>query len=96
MKQTLLLAVLFSSLCTRASAQLTATKEQPTTIYTVQLGTFDPSVKQADFEAIRAYAYVYQRDGVVFAGSFADETAAEPVLEKIKAKTQKLIIVSTC
>jgi hypothetical protein len=86
MKRTLLLALLFGSFFHVATAQLTATKEQPTNIYTVQLGTFDPSVKQADFEAIRAYAYVYQRDGVVFAGSFADETAAEPVLEKIKAK----------
>jgi hypothetical protein len=86
MKQTLLLAVLFNSLFTVATAQLTATKEQPSNIYTVQLGTFDPSVKQADFEAIRSYAYVHQREGVVFAGNFADEATAEPVLEKIKAK----------
>jgi hypothetical protein len=86
MKRALLLALLFASFSQVATAQLTATKEQPTNTYTVQLGTFDPSVKQADFEAIRAYAYVYQRDGVVFAGSFADEAAAEPVLEKIKAK----------
>jgi hypothetical protein len=86
MKRTLLLALLFGSFFHVATAQLTSTKEQPTNIYTVQLGAFDPSVKQADFEAIRAYAYVYQRDGVVFAGSFADEAAAEPVLEKIKAK----------
>ena len=95
MKQTLLLAVLFSSLCTRASAQLTATKEQPTTIYTVQLGTFDPSVKQADFEAIRAYAYVHQREGVVFAGNFADEASAELVLEKIKAKGFTDVFITT-
>jgi hypothetical protein len=86
MKQTLLLAILFNSLFTVATAQLTATKEQPSNIYTVQLGTFDPSVKQADFEAIRSYAYVHQREGVVFAGNFADEATAEPVLEKIKAK----------
>jgi hypothetical protein len=86
MKQTLLLAILFNSLFTVATAQLTAAKEQPSNIYTIQLGTFDPSVKQADFEAIRAYAYVHQREGVVFAGSFADEATAEPVLEKIKAK----------
>jgi hypothetical protein len=86
MKQTMLLAFLFGSLFQSATAQLTATKEQPTNVYTVQLGTFDPSVKQADFEAIRALAYVYQRDGVVFAGNFSDESAAEPVLEKIKAK----------
>jgi hypothetical protein len=86
MKQTLLFVGLFSSFLTTTTAQLTATKEQPTNLYTVQLGTFDPSVKQADFEAIRAYAYVYQRDGVVFAGSFSDEAAAELILEKIKAK----------
>jgi hypothetical protein len=86
MKQTLLLAILFNSLFTVATAQLTATKEQPSNIYTVQLGTFEPSVKQADFEAIRSYAYVHQREGVVFAGNFADEASAEPVLEKIKAK----------
>ncbi len=86
MKRILLFALAFGSFLQATTAQLTAVKEQPTNVYTVQLGTFDPSVKQADFEAIRAYAYVYQRDGVVFAGSFADETAAEPVLEKIKAK----------
>jgi nitrogen regulatory protein PII len=86
MKQTLLFVGLFCSFLTSATAQLTAAKEQPTNLYTIQLGTFDPSVKQADFEAIRAFAYVYQREGVVFAGSYADETAAEPVLEKIKAK----------
>jgi hypothetical protein len=86
MKQTLLLAVLVSSFFTAATAQLTAAKEQPTNVYTVQLGTFDPSVKQADFEAIRAYAYVHQREGVVFAGNFADEASAELVLDKIKAK----------
>ena len=86
MKRILLFALTFGSFLHTTTAQLTAVKEQPTNVYTVQLGTFDPSVKQADFEAIRAYAYVYQRDGVVFAGSFGDETAAEPVLEKIKAK----------
>jgi hypothetical protein len=86
MKRILLFALTFCSFLQATMAQLTAVREQPTNVYTVQLGTFDPSVKQADFEAIRAYAYVYQRDGVVFAGSFADETTAEPVLEKIKAK----------
>lgn len=86
MKQIMLSVCLLINFFQTITAQLTATKEQPTNIYTVQLGTFDPSVKQADFEAIRAYAYVYQRDGVVFAGNFSDETAAEPVLEKIKAK----------
>jgi hypothetical protein len=86
MKRFMLFALLFSSFFQTATAQLTATKDAPTNAYTVQLGTFDPSVKQADFEAIRALAYVYQRDGVVFAGNFSDEAAAEPVLEKIKAK----------
>ncbi len=86
MKQIMLSVCLIGSFFYTATAQLTATKEQPTNVYTVQLGTFDPSVKQADFEAIRALAYVYQRDGVVFAGNFSDETAAESVLEKIKVK----------
>jgi SPOR domain len=86
MKQIMLLVLFISSFFQTATAQLTATKEAPTNVYTVQLGTFDPSVKQSDFEVIRALAYVYQRDGVVFAGSFGDEAAAEAVLEKIKAK----------
>jgi hypothetical protein len=86
MKQIMLSVLLFCGFFTVANAQLTATKEPATNIYTVQLGTFDPAVKQADFEAIRAYAYVYQRDGIVFAGNFPDEAAAEPVLQKIKAK----------
>ena len=86
MKRILLFALAYGGFLQTTTAQLTAVREQPTNVYTIELGTFDPSVKQADFEAIRAYAYVYQRDGVVFAGSFADETAAEPVLEKIKAK----------
>ena len=55
-------------------------------MYTIQLGTFDAKVRQADFEAIRSYAYVYKRDGLVFAGTFGTEEAAEPVLTKIKAK----------
>jgi hypothetical protein len=86
MKRIVLFAILFGSFLHTATAQLTSVKEQPTNIYTIQLGAFDPSVKQADFEAIRAYAYVYLRDGLVFAGNFADENAAEPTLEKIKAK----------
>lgn len=55
-------------------------------LYTIQLGVFDANVKQADFEAIRSYAYVYKRDGVVFAGAFDSNKAAEPYLAKIKAK----------
>ena len=65
MKRIVLLATLCASFLQAATAQLTSVKEQPSNVYTIQLGTFDPSVKQADFEAIRAYAYVYQRDGVV-------------------------------
>lgn len=86
MKRIALLALVFGSFFKVATAQLTSVREQPTNLYTIQLGTFDPSVKQADFEAIRAYAYVYQREGVVFAGNFTDEAAAEPTLERIKAK----------
>lgn len=86
MKRIVLLAILCASFLQAATAQLTSVREQPSNVYTIQLGTFDPSVKQADFEAIRAYAYVYQREGVVFAGNFADEAAAEPTLDRIKAK----------
>ena len=86
MKQILLFAGILLSLATIATAQTTAAKDQPTATFTIQLGTFDPAVKQADFEAIRSYAYVYKRDGIVFAGGFADETSAEPILAKIKAR----------
>lgn len=67
-------------------AQTTSTKEQPISNFTIQLGVFEDNVKQADFEAIRSYAYVYKREGVVFVGGFASEEAAEPFLAKIKAK----------
>jgi SPOR domain len=69
-----------------ASAQKTAVTEQPTATYTVQLGAFDDNVKQADFEAIRSYAYIHKREGLVFIGGFASEEAAQPVLAKVKAK----------
>ncbi len=59
---------------------------QTSNFYTIQLGSFDPSVKQADFEAIRSYTYIYKRDGLVFAGAFDSQQAAEPFLAKIKAK----------
>ncbi len=65
--------------------QLSQSKES-SSLYTIQLGAFEASVKQADFEAIRSYAYVYKRDGLVFAGAFGSEDAAEPFLAKIKAK----------
>jgi hypothetical protein len=80
------LLLLFLSVIFSASAQKTAAPEQPTATYSVQLGAFDDNVKQADFEAIRSYAYVYKRDGLVFIGGFASEDAAEPTLAKIKAK----------
>ena len=59
---------------------------QTANFFTIQLGSFDPSVKQADFEAIRSYTYIYKRDGIVFAGAFDSQQAAEPFLAKIKAK----------
>jgi hypothetical protein len=85
MKKFMLVIALFSSLFT-INAQPLNKVDQPTAVYAVQLGVFDESVKQADFEAIRSYAYVYKRDGIVFVGGFASEEAAEPVLAKIKAK----------
>ncbi len=60
--------------------------QESSSLYTIQLGAFEASVKQADFEAIRSYAYVYKRDGLVFAGAFSSGEAAEPFLAKIKAK----------
>ncbi len=67
-------------------AQPTKAPEQPAAVYTIQLGAFDDNVKQADFEAIRSYAYVYKRDGLVFVGAFPTEETAEPILAKLKAK----------
>ena len=68
------------------TAQPTKASELPTAVYTIQLGAFDDNVKQADFEAIRSYAYVYKRDGLVFVGAFPTEESAEPILAKLKAK----------
>jgi SPOR domain len=67
-------------------AQPTNASVPPTAVYTIQLGAFDDNVKQADFEAIRSYAYVYKRDGLVFVGGFPTEESAEPILAKLKAK----------
>ncbi len=67
-------------------AQPTKASEQPTAVYTIQLGAFDDNVKQADFEAIRSYAYVYKRNGLVFVGAFPTEESAEPILAKLKVK----------
>ena len=85
MKKIALSLAFLGSLIT-ASAQKTAAQEQPTATYTIQLGAFDDNVKQADFEAIRSYAYIHKRDGLVFIGGFASEEAAEPLLSKVKAK----------
>ena len=60
------------------------TKEAPL-YYLIQLGAFD-SHKQSDFEAIRSYAYVYDKEGTVYIGGFNTPEAAEVVLEKVKAK----------
>lgn len=60
--------------------------QESNSLYTIQLGAFEANVKQADFEAIRSYAYVYKRDGLVFAGAFGSAQTAEPFLAKIKAK----------
>jgi hypothetical protein len=69
-----------------AIAQPSTVKEQPTATYAIQLGVFEDNIKQADFEAIRSYAYVYKRDGIVFVGGFLTEESAEPILAKLKAK----------
>ena len=69
-----------------ANAQKTSVQDPITAFYTIQLGAFEESIKQADFEAIRSYAYVYKRDGLVFVGNFTNEEAAEPILAKIKSK----------
>jgi hypothetical protein len=69
-----------------ATAQSLSSSKETTSFYTIQLGTYEASVKQADFEAIRSSAYIYKRDGVIFAGGFSSEELAGPYLEKIKAK----------
>lgn len=85
MKHLTLFFALLSSIIT-LSAQPSKAPEQATAVYTVQLGLFDENVKQEDFEAIRSYAYVYKRDGLVFVGAFPSEEGAEPLLAKLKAK----------
>jgi hypothetical protein len=69
-----------------AIAQPSTVKEQPTSTYAIQLGVFEDNVKQADFEAIRSYAYIYKREGIVFVGGFLTEESAEPILAKIKSR----------
>jgi hypothetical protein len=86
MKQITLALAFLGLFADQTQAQKTQTTEQPTAYYSVQLGSFDDNVKQADFEAIRSYSYVYKRDGIVSIGGFSSEEAAEPLLAKIKAK----------
>ena len=80
----LIAGMIFTMISFFANAQ--TIKSQPDNFYTIQLGTFDPSVKQADFEAIRSYAYIYRRNNVVFAGGFNSAEEAQGVLQQIKAK----------
>jgi peptidoglycan hydrolase-like protein with peptidoglycan-binding domain len=87
MKNLLLFACFLGNIL-GANAQTAITKpaDQPTAFYSIQLGAFEESVKQADFEAIRSYAFVYKRDGLVYVGGFPTPEAAQPILEKVKAK----------
>lgn len=94
MKQIAFLLALMSGFAT-LTAQKSTASEQPTAVYTVQLGAFDDNVIQSDFEAIRSYAYIYKRNGLVFIGAFPTEEAAEPVLSKVKAKGYDDAFVAT-
>jgi hypothetical protein len=82
----ILLSLLALGCFMTANAQMLSKSNETAAFFTIQLGTYESTVKQADFEAIRSYAYIYKRDGVVFAGTFGTEEAAEPILAKIKAK----------
>jgi SPOR domain len=86
MKQITLALAFAGLIASQTTAQKTQATDQLSAFYTVQLGNFDDNVKQADFEAIRSYAYVYKKDGIVFIGGFNSDEAAEPLLAKIKAK----------
>ena len=68
------------------SAQATAAKPQEEIFYSVQLGSFDESLKQYDFESVRSYAYVYKRNNIVFIGGFKTPEDAQAVLEKVKER----------
>ena len=81
-----ILLSIFTLGCSMLNAQMLSQPKESTALYTIQLGTYAPDIKQADFEVIRSYAYIYRRDGVIFAGNFSSEEAAEPILAKIKAK----------
>ena len=72
--------------CFNAFAQGVAQKDAPAVFYTIQLGSFDESVKQADFMAVKGYAYVYRRNNIVYMGQFPTEEAALPILQKVRPK----------
>jgi hypothetical protein len=87
MKNLLLFACFLGNMVwANAQTQITKPADQPTAFYSIQLGAFEESVKQADFEAIRSYAFVYKRDGLVYVGGFPTAEAAEPILAKVKSK----------
>jgi hypothetical protein len=58
---------------------------EPTLLYTIQLGAFE-DVRQADFEHIRSYSYVYEKENIVFIGGFSTPEAAAEVLAKVQNK----------
>jgi hypothetical protein len=58
---------------------------EPTLLYTIQLGAFE-DVRQADFEHIRSYSYVYENENTVFIGGFSTPEAAAEVLAKVQNK----------
>jgi hypothetical protein len=57
----------------------------PALMYTIQLGAFE-DVRQADFEPIRSYSYVYEKENIVFIGGFSTPEAAAEVLAKVQNK----------
>jgi hypothetical protein len=60
---------------------------EPTLVlqYTIQLGAFE-EVRQADFEHIRSYSYVYEKENIVYIGGFSTPEAAAEVLAKVQNK----------
>jgi hypothetical protein len=57
----------------------------PALMYTIQLGAFE-DVRQADFEHIRSYSYVYEKENIVFIGGFSTPEAAAEILAKVQSK----------
>jgi peptidoglycan hydrolase-like protein with peptidoglycan-binding domain len=82
----LIFSILFIGAACLNSVGQPAQTTEPTATYNIQLGVFAPDVKQADFEAIRSYAYVFKKEGLVYIGGFPSEESAEVVLAKVKAK----------